>query len=97
MEAKVMMIKCQKNRKAFGARIQKEGRNWRMTWAFKIDERIAQKEKFSSESTIKGSFIFDEEYPGCPHCGAQSFYLWKMWQDNLLGWKRYCNLCMVWK
>ena len=49
MEAKVMMIKCQKNRKAFGARIQKEGPNWRMTWAFKIDERIAQKEKFSSE------------------------------------------------
>ena len=47
-----MMIKCQKNRKAFGARIQKEGPNWRMTWAFKIDERIAQKEKFSSESTI---------------------------------------------
>ena len=74
MEAKVMMIKCQKNRKAFGARIQKEGPNWRMTWAFKIDERIAQKEKFSSESTIKGSFIFDEEYPGCPHCGAQSFF-----------------------
>ena len=33
-----------------------------------------QKEKFSSESTIKGSFIFDEEYPGCPHCGAQSFF-----------------------
>ena len=63
MEAKVMMIKCQKNRKAFGSRIQKEGPNWRMTWAFKIDERIAQKEKFSSESTIKGSFIFDEEYP----------------------------------
>ena len=56
MEAKVMMIKCQKNRKAFGARIQKEGPNWRMTWA------------------IKGSFIFDEEYPGCPHCGAQSFF-----------------------
>ena len=75
MEAKVMMIKCQKNRKAFGARIQKEGPNWRMTWAFKIDERIAQKEKFSSESTIKGSFIFDEEYPGCLIVGHKAFLL----------------------
>lgn len=55
-----MMIKCHKNRKAFGARIQKENLNWRMTWAFEIDERIAEKENFSSESTIKGSFIFDE-------------------------------------
>ncbi|WP_455543771.1 TerY-C metal binding domain-containing protein [Intestinibacter sp.] len=74
MEAKVMMMKCQKNRRAFGGRIQKDGPNWILTWAFEIDERIAEKEGFQSESTISGSFKFDDEYPGCPHCGANSFF-----------------------
>ena len=74
MEANVIMIKCQKNRRPFGARIQKEGRNWLLTWAFDIDERIAAKEGFESQSTLKGSFITTDEYPGCPHCGARSFF-----------------------
>lgn len=75
MEAKVLMMKCHKNRKPFGVRVQKDGINWTMTWAFEIEERIAEKEKFSSESTIKGSFLPGVEYPGCPHCKAQSFFI----------------------
>lgn len=75
MEANVIMIRCKKNKMPFGARIQKEGNDWITTWAFEIDEEIAQKEGFESDTSLSGSFRIIEEYPGCPHCGARSYFV----------------------
>lgn len=74
MEAKVLMLRCETHKRPFGVRVQKEGNDWLLTWAFEIDEHIAAKEGFSSQSTLKGKFIITEDYPGCPHCGSTGFF-----------------------
>lgn len=74
MEAKVIMAKCEKYKDAFGIRIQKEQTAWLITWAFEIDEKIASKEGFGSASSMKASLVFSGDYPGCPHCGANSMF-----------------------
>jgi hypothetical protein len=44
LNAKVIMAKCSKTKKAFGIRIEERGHDWVRTWAFKIDERKAKRE-----------------------------------------------------
>ena len=50
--------------------IEKRENDWVRTWAFKIKEETAQKEGFD-KTNFSGSFYTDEEYPGCPYCGAK--------------------------
>jgi hypothetical protein len=72
LNAKVIMAKCSKTKKAFGIRIEQRGRDWERTWAFPIDERKAKREGFEA-NTISGSMNPDDAYPGCPHCGSTGF------------------------
>lgn len=75
-ETNVILCKCVYTRSArdnlFGIRIEKIQGDWMRTWAFKIGEDKARNEGFDKEN-ITGSFVSTPEYPGCPHCGAESF------------------------
>lgn len=73
MEATVVMIKCSKTKKSFGARIEKKSDgDWYRTWAFPIDEHEAATEGYD-KTQIKSFLPVTEEYPGCPHCGTHQF------------------------
>ncbi|MDR2476785.1 MAG: hypothetical protein LBD18_03250 [Treponema sp.] len=72
LNAKVIMAKCSKMRKAFGIRIEQRGDDWVRTWAFPMDEREAKREGYDA-NTVSGSMNAAEGYPGCPHCGAVGF------------------------
>jgi hypothetical protein len=72
LNAKVIMAKCSKTKKAFGIRIEQRGHDWVRTWAFKIDEGAAKREGFDA-NTVSGSMNADAGYPGCPFCGSQGF------------------------
>ena len=74
LNAKVIMAKCSKTRKAFGIRIEQRGRDWVRTWAFPMDERKAKREGYDA-NTVTGSMNAVDEYPGCPHCGSEGFLL----------------------
>ncbi|MDR3303446.1 MAG: hypothetical protein LBS86_03450 [Treponema sp.] len=72
LNAKVILARCSKTRKTFGIRIEERRGDWVRTWAFPLDERKAKREGFDAE-TVTGSMNEDDEYPGCPHCGAAGF------------------------
>jgi hypothetical protein len=74
LNAKVIMAKCSKTRKAFGIRIEQRGKDWVRTWAFPMDERKAKREGYDA-NTVTGSMDATDEYPGCPHCGSGGFLL----------------------
>ena len=69
-EASVILAKCASD-KLYGIRIEKRDNDWVRTWAFKIKEEMAEKEGFDKVN-FTGSFYTDEEYPGCPYCGAKN-------------------------
>ena len=76
------------SRKAFavGAECPESGRSYgitvdplpdgtlRLVWAFMIDRAKARREGFASQH-VHGSVVFDENYNGCPYCGAKAFYI----------------------
>ena len=72
MEANVILSKCNKHNRLFGIRIEKRDGDWVRTWAFKIDETKAKNEGFD-RTAVKGSLNPTPDYPGCPHCGAETF------------------------
>jgi hypothetical protein len=73
MEANVIIIKCSKPNKAFGARVEKmEDGDWWRTWAFNISAKKASSEGYINNSVI-GNLYCTEDYPGCPHCGTTGF------------------------
>lgn len=74
MEANIMLIKCEKSKKVFGARIQKtESNDWIRTWAFEINDKNAMNEGYD-KTNIQGSLAASAEYPGCPYCGTNAFF-----------------------
>ena len=76
------------SRKAFavGAECPESGRAYGITvdplpdgtlklvWAFMIDRAKARREGFDA-CHVHGSVVFDENYNGCPYCGARGFYI----------------------
>ena len=73
MEAKVIVMKC--SDRPFGVRIQRmENGDWYRTWAFRLNEKTAEREGFDRE-TVHGSLHATAGYPGCPDCGSRNFFL----------------------
>ena len=78
-EASVILAKCAQD-KLYGIRIEKRDNDWVRTWAFKLKEekaekaRVMEKEGFD-KINFTGSFYTDEEYPGCPYCGAKKCFV----------------------
>ena len=95
MTAVVALSKCSKIKKIYGIRFEKIGRDWRYTWAFPIQEKAARKEDYD-KTKITGALIQGEEYPGCPHCGAKSFFYCSCGKLNCWDGKSNvvtCNWC----
>jgi hypothetical protein len=74
MEANVILAKCDNTGNLFGVRVEKRNGDWFRTWAFKIDEKSAKSEGYD-KVRLTGSFFADPEFPGCPHCGTDGFYI----------------------
>lgn len=72
--ASVILAKCNQGKKLYGIRIEKRQDDWVRTWAFKLQEDMAEKEGFDKTS-FSGSFYTDDEYPGCPYCGARKCFI----------------------
>lgn len=73
VEATIMLQKCPSNKKLLGVRIQKKSDGkWYTVWNFPIDDNRAKSENYGSD-TIKGDVYTDDEYAGCPYCGARYF------------------------
>ena len=74
MKAVVAIGKCTREQKVYGIRLEQSGKNWMYTWAFPINERAAAREGFD-KTKIEGTLVKGEEFPDCPHCKAQSFFV----------------------
>lgn len=72
-EEMVVMATCQQTKKTFGITAVKIGRDYNFTWAFKLNRESAKHEGFENNH-VKGNIFNDAEYPGCPHCGAPTWY-----------------------
>ena len=72
--ASVILAKCNQEKKLYGIRIEKREDDWVRTWAFALKEDMAQKEGFD-KTNFTGNFYTDEEYPGCPYCGAKKCFV----------------------
>ncbi len=72
IEAQVALAKCREGKKMYGVRMEKTDEGWKYTWAFTVSEERAKAENYSV-TKIKGRIYPDEEYPGCPYCGAKNF------------------------
>jgi hypothetical protein len=71
--ATVMLAKCQQSKRSFGIRVEKKQEIWYCTWTFKINEKAASNEGYD-DTVVSGKMSMDEEYPGCPHCGAMAWF-----------------------
>lgn len=73
VNAKVVLMRCQHNKKMFGVRIQQNhGNNWDLTWAFPISEKRAENEGFNKEN-LNVNLGYISTYPGCPYCFTKGF------------------------
>lgn len=69
----VIMATCQRTKREFGITVQKEGKDFLFTWAFKLNVATAKREGFE-KNKVSGNVFTDERYPGCPYCGATSWF-----------------------
>ena len=72
-EANVILATCKKDQ-LYGIRIEKRENDWVRTWAFRLQEEMAEKEGFDKVQ-LTGSFYTDDDYPGCPYCGAKKCFV----------------------
>ena len=65
MKAAVILTKCKNDHALFGIRTeQREDGGWYATWAFKVSEQTAEREKFG-DTKISGNIYITTEYPSC--------------------------------
>lgn len=65
---------CSETRKPFGITVDKRYRNYAFCWAFKINAAQARREGYD-KTHVKGAVVYDDDFNGCPHCGAMGFYI----------------------
>ena len=73
-KAKVVLCKCGIHDKSYGVRMEEFRDGWKYTWAFPIKEQNAKKEGYDA-AILKGQIYPDDNYPGCPYCGAKEFLI----------------------
>lgn len=75
MRVVIALCKCNSSKSLYGIRFEQiDFNSWEYTWAFPIKESAAKQEGFD-KTTIKGTLIEGDEYPGCPFCNAIGFFL----------------------
>lgn len=71
----IVSNRCSRSKQGFGIRFERRNdKLWAATWAFGLKESAAKKEGYD-KTRVKGSFVIEPEYPGCPHRRAKSFFL----------------------
>lgn len=74
-DATVILFKCDKSRKSFGVRVEKEKNNdWGRTWAFPVDDKTEKNENYAQQKVV-GNLYYTEEYCGCPYCKTTGFMM----------------------
>jgi hypothetical protein len=67
------MAVCPKANKYYGITVDYLSRDrFKFVWAFKVDLQKAHREGYDMTS-VKGSVELDNDYPGCPYCGAKQY------------------------
>lgn len=74
MEASVIVAKCRCGQ-YYGMRTEKRGGDWVRTWAFPMNQGMIEKEHYLHDQKIQGSLAPVGEYPGCPYCKTNGFYV----------------------
>jgi hypothetical protein len=69
----VVMASCQQSKLPFGITVHRAGKVFEFNWAFKISASSAKREGFESNK-VNGNIFNANTYPGCPHCGATSWF-----------------------
>lgn len=69
----IVMARCSRDKLSFGIRLEeKSPRQWTADWAFAVKETLAKKEGYG-RNEIRGAFLLDGAYPGCPYCKVKGF------------------------
>lgn len=69
----VVMAWCRRSGKPFGITAEIRGKEIDFKWAFKMSESTSSKEGFD-KTRVSGNIFNAPEYPGCPHCGADTWF-----------------------
>jgi hypothetical protein len=70
----IVLARCRRSGQLYGLRFQEKSHGrWVADWAFPLKERTAKREGFE-RGEIRGDFVFEASYPGCPSCGAVSIF-----------------------
>jgi transcription elongation factor Elf1 len=72
MKANVILMKCPKERRTYGVRIEENCGDWYRTWAFPMDEGRASREGYD-KTKITGNLMPTHDFNGCPYCGTKEF------------------------
>lgn len=66
---------CSRVNQPFGMTVDPISRSqMKIVWAFKISADKARREGYDKTS-MRGSVVFDDEFPGCPYCESHDFYV----------------------
>jgi hypothetical protein len=71
-DAMVVVAYCSRNKQPYGITAIKQGKDWVFDWSFKLSEKALKHEGFSANK-VSGNIFHAEKFPGCPHCGNQSW------------------------
>src|SRR5688500_2221930 len=72
MRAEVLIARCRQDAGLFGLRAEDRTNSWYVTWSFRINEKVARREKYEG-TIINGTIQVDPGFPVCARCAADSF------------------------
>lgn len=71
----IVAAQCSKTKEYYGMRFEEASPNsWVVDWAFPLKQKTAMHEGYL-ENKIQGRFNFTEDFPGCPYCAANAYFL----------------------
>lgn len=74
-KAVIIPARCSRTKGTLGIRLEEISTNsWFATWAFKLSENSVKREGYD-KFVITGTFGVSPQYPGCPFCEANSYFL----------------------
>ena len=70
----IVVCRCTKTKGPFGITFESPGRGqWVVKWAFPLNDKNAGREGYGSQE-VSGPVEFAPDYPGCPRCGAPTYW-----------------------
>jgi len=70
----IVVARCSQHRRDYGIRFEEVAAGqWGGTWAFALQAAAAQREGYD-KTELRGTFGFNDDYPGCPYCRSESIF-----------------------